>query len=391
MKITDRVYQVGVVDWKASHFHGFDIHGTSYNSYLILDDKKVIIDAVKKEYYDAFIENIAKVINPQKIDYIVINHSEMDHSSSLEYLVRDTGAKVIANKVTKEYLERMYDTREWHFVVVDTNETLEIGERTLKFIRTPMLHWTDNMVTYSSDGVLYSNDAFGQHLASSERFADQIDGGSRSFYEAKDYFASIILPYRMFVGSVLEELSQYEINYICPAHGTVWRGDLVDDIIYKYAVWSSDVPENKAVILYGTMYGATEKIAYALADGLINSGVKVRILNTESSINTIMNEIMNARYVLVGSPTMNANIYPPVRNILSWLEDLKPVDKVGVAFGSYGWVECATEHIEETFKKLNYKVIDDDCLKIRFTPQLEELRACREFGRKLGSSNHSNE
>lgn len=384
LKIKDDIYWIGVIDWDIREFHGYETpSGSTYNSYLIKDEKVVLIDTVKHYLVDELIMGIEKVVNPEDIDYIVVNHVEMDHSGSLEKIVEISGAKIITNEKAKEHLELHYNTKNWEFIIVDSGEEISIGKRTLKFIRTPMLHWPDNMVTYcKEDKILFSNDAFGQHVASSERYDYEIED---IFDHAKEYFANILLPYRMLIPNVADALKDLEIELICPSHGGVWK-EKIGEIIEKYIEWSSDNVENKAVIVYDTIYRSTHKLAYAIADGLIDSGVKVKMYNTsETPLNTIMAEILDAKYVLIGSPTLNINVYPPVAKFLKYMEGLKPSKKIGVAFGSYGWAEGATRVIKEVFKKLNFEIIEDECLTCKFVPKEEHLKKCYEFGKNLST------
>lgn len=384
LKIKDDIYWIGVIDWDIREFHGYETpSGSTYNSYLIKDEKVVLIDTAKHYLVDELIIGIGKVVNPEDIDYIVVNHVEMDHSGSLEKIVEISGAKIITNEKAKEHLELHYNTKNWEFIIVDSGEEISIGKRTLKFIRTPMLHWPDNMVTYcKEDKILFSNDAFGQHVASSERYDYEIED---IFKHAKEYFANILLPYRMLVPNVANVLKDLEIELICPSHGGVWK-EKIGEIIEKYVEWSSDNVENKAVIVYDTMYKSTHKLAYAIAEGLIDSGVKVKMYNTsETPLNTIMAGILDAKYVLIGSPTLNTNVYPPVAKFLKYMEGLKPGKKIGVAFGSYGWAEGATEVIKEVFKKLNFGIIEDECLTCKFVPKEEHLKKCYEFGKNLST------
>ena len=387
VKIKDNIYWIGVIDWEVREFHGYEtLNGSTYSVYLIKGEKNILIDATKGYLFNELMLNLTSVVDPKEIDYIVVNHGEMDHSGSLEKLVEYTGATVITNERCKEHLELQYNTKNWEFITVDNKEEMDIGNRRLKFIKIPMLHWPDNMVTYSiEDKVLFSNDAFGQHIASSERFDYQFKDLEMLFEETKEYFANILLPYRMLVPRVVESLKNLEIEYICPSHGVIWK-KYIKDIFGKYLEWSSDSYVNRAVIVYDTMYNSTKKMAYSIGNGLMESGVEVNIYNvSKTPMNKIMRDILDAKYVLIGSPTLNSNIYPPVAKFLAYMEGLKPAgNKIGVAFGSYGWMEMATGVIEKTFEKLGFKVIEDECLTCRFVPKDDHLSKCYEFGKKLG-------
>ncbi|HIP17656.1 MAG TPA: FprA family A-type flavoprotein [Methanothermococcus okinawensis] len=387
IKIKDDIYWIGTIDWEVREFHGYETpSGSTYNSYLIKDEKNVLIDCAKGYMFDDLLIGLkSAMIKPEEIDYIIINHTEKDHSGCLEELIKYTNATIITNEKCKEFLELQYNTDGWEYIIVDSDDEINIGKRTLKFIKTPMLHWPDNMVTYSiEDKILFSNDAFGQHVASSERFDYQVEELEVLYEDTKEYFANILLPYRMLVPGTIEALKNLDIEYICPSHGIVWR-DHIKDIMKKYLEWSSNEYKNKAVIVYDSMYNSTKKMAYNIGNGLLNEGVEVRIYNTSKTpMNKIMKDILDAKYVIVGSPTLNSNIYHTVAMFLAYMEGLKPSgNKIGVAFGSYGWMEMATGIIKKTFEKLNFKIIEDECLTCRFVPKEECLSKCYEFGKKL--------
>ncbi|WP_421077246.1 FprA family A-type flavoprotein [Methanothermococcus sp. Ax23] len=386
VKIKDGIYWVGSVDWEVREFHGYETSkGSSYNSYLIVDEENVLIDSAKHYMFEELMEGISSVIDPMDIDYIVVNHAEKDHSGCIDKIVKLSGAKVITNEKGKEHLELQFNTEDWEFIIVDTGDEINIGKRTLKFIKTPMLHWPDNMITYCiEDKILFSNDAFGQHVATSERFDYEVETIEEIFEDAKEYFANILLPYKMLIPNAINAVKGLDIDYICPSHGLIWK-EKIEEILNRYMKWSSGECKNKAVIAYDSMYGSTKKMAHAIGSGLSDEGVEVKIYNISGTpMNTIMKEILDAKYILIGSPTLNSNVYPPVAMFLAYMEGLKPADgKIAVAFGSYGWMEMATEIIKKSFEKLNFKVVDDECLKCRFVPKEEYIKKCYEFGKKL--------
>jgi flavorubredoxin len=380
--LKEGVYWVGAIDWNIREFHGYETKdGSSYNSYLIKDEKIVLIDTVKKYLFDEFYGRIKKVVDPEKIDYIVVNHVEMDHSSSLEKIMEISKAKIITNQKAKEHLELHYNTKDWEYIIVDSGDSVNIGKRNLTFVKTPMLHWPDNMVTYSpEDKILFSNDAFGQHIASSERFDFEID---YTLDSAKEYFANILLPYRTLIPNAVKTVDTLETDLICPSHGIIWKEN-ISKIKEKYLEFASNNVINKAVIVYDTMYSSTEKIGLAIAEGLIESGVEVKVFKiSKTPVSKIIAEILDAKYVLVGSPTLNINLYPEVARFLKYMEGLKPNKKIAAAFSSYGWAESATKHIKNTFDILSFDTVDDECLTCRFIPNEEHLKKCQEFGKKL--------
>ncbi len=383
LEIKKDIFWVGVIDWELRDFHGYKTpYGSTYNSYLIRDEKNVLIDTAKDYMFIELLYGISNVIDPKDIDYIVVNHVEKDHSGCVDKLVEISNATIITNEKGKEHLSLYYDTEGWDFIIVDTEDEINIGNRTLKFIRTPMLHWPDNMITYCvEDRILFSNDAFGQHIASSERFDYEI--GEIIFEHAKEYFANILMPYKMLIPDVIKNIKKLDIELICPSHGVIWK-EYINEILKKYYEWATNKMKNKAVIVYDTMYGSTQKMAHAIAEGLMEKGVEVKIYRvSETPLSLIMTEILDAKYVLIGSPTVNRNVYPEIGKFLSYMACIRPYDKIGVAFGSYGWMECATEKIKTLMDNLGYKIVDDESLKVRFAPKKEDLRKCYEFGKRL--------
>ena len=387
VKIKDNVYWIGVIDRKIREFHGYEIpNGSTYNSYLIKDEKNVLIDCAREYMFEDLLAGLKSAkIEPEEIDYVIVNHAEKDHSGCLEKLIEHTNATVITNKKCKEFLELQYNTDDWEYIIIDNNSEVDIGKRTLKFLKTPMLHWPDNMVVYSiEDKILFSNDAFGQHIASSERFDYQVKDLETLYEIAKEYFANILLPYRILIPRAIESLKNLDIKFICPSHGIIWK-DHINDIMEKYLEWSSDTYKNKAVIVYDSIYSSTKRMAYSIGEGLMKCGVEVKIYNvSKTPINKIMKDILDAKYVLIGSPTVNSNVHHTIAMFLAYMERLKPSDnKIGVAFGSYGWTEMATDIIKKTFEKLRFKIIENECLTCRFVPTEECLSKCYEFGKKL--------
>ena len=300
VKIKDDVYWVGGIDWDLRNFHGYLTQkGSTYNAYLIVDEKITLIDTVKYYLFDEMIERISKVIDPSKIDTIISNHVEMDHSGSLPYIkaiARD--AEIITSPHGEKGLKRHFK-EDWKFKVVKTGDSINIGKRDLAFVQTPMVHWPDNMITYSGyDKLLFSNDAFGQHIASSDRFDD--DNIEMVIEEARKYYANIVLPYSKQVKKALADASSLDIEIIAPSHGIIWRKNL-GILLDNYKKWSNNETENKALIIYDTMWNSTEKVAYAIQRGFENKGVATRMLNLKSNhISDIMTEVLSAEYICVG-------------------------------------------------------------------------------------------
>ncbi|AIJ05051.1 flavodoxin/nitric oxide synthase [Methanocaldococcus bathoardescens] len=380
LKIKDNIYCMSFIEWKIREYKGLDINkGTTYNSYLILDKNNVLIDTTRMKYFDELLLYLKDIAN-LKLDYIISNHISLDHNECIGKLVELTGAKVITTKIGKYYLDAQFDTKDWEFVIVNNGDEINIGNRTLKFITDDKF---GHVLTYCiEDEILFSNELFGQHVAYKEKI--DADIGHKIILEAKEYFANILLPHKNSILKILSILKDLNLEYICPSHGVIWR-KMIDEILTKYRIWSSGFHKNTAVIVYATIHYSTEKIARALGEGLADGGVNViyHRLGT-SSLNIIIRDILDAKYVLIGSPTINMNVHPKVGMLLTYIEGLKLDNKkIGVAFGSYGWKECATKKINEFFKKLGFKVVDDEILAFRFTPREDNIKKIKEFGRKL--------
>ncbi|WP_064496535.1 FprA family A-type flavoprotein [Methanocaldococcus jannaschii] len=384
LKIKDNIYCMSFIEWKIKEYRGLDIEkGTTYNSYLILDKNNVIIDTTRIKYFDELLSYLKDVAN-LKLDYIISNHISPDHNECIEKLIELTEAKIVTTKIRKYYLDAQFNTKDWEFVIVKNGDELNIGNRTLKFITDDKCEY---MLTYCvEDKILFSNDLFSQHVVYKEKIDSDI--GHKIMLDAKEYFANILLPYRKSILKILNILKDLDLEYICPSHGVIWH-IMIDEILTKYRMWCSDSYKNTAVIVYATIYSSTEKIAKALGEGLSEEGVDVIYHRLDTSpLNIIMRDILDAKYVLVGSPTINMNVHPKVGMLLTYIEGLKPSNKkIGVAFGSYGWKECATKKIIEAFKRLGFKIVDDKILTFRFAPKENDIKKIKEFGRKLAKIN----
>ncbi len=378
------VYWVGAIDWSGRDFHGFETRrGLTYNSYLVTDEKNALIDGVKHEFAREQIGKISSYVKLDDIDYLVVNHVEPDHSGSLPELIGRANPEVVCTKRGKEGLEKYYDCEDWNFRVVKTGDRIKLGEKTLMFIETPMLHWPDSMMTWLEERkVLFSMDGFGQHVASSERFDDEL-GVDEAIRWAKIYYANILMPFGRNVLRTIKKLEELKINpeIIAPSHGVIWRNP--DRIIREYVKWANFESERKAVIVYDTMWHSTEKIAMAIAEGIASKGVKVRVFHVrKDSWADIMAEILDAKAVCIGSPTMHGSVFPPVAGFLAYMKGLKPKNKVAAVFSSYGWGIGAYEEIEEVLKDLEFGILEG--LKVKYRPNEEELEVARELGEKIG-------
>lgn len=387
VSLKDDIFWVGAIDWELRDFHGYVTQrGSTYNAYLILDEKKVLVDTVKDYLFDQMLSRIENIIDPADIDYIVSNHVEMDHSGSIPAILKYCpNARIITSKMGEKGLRKHYG-EDLDLVQVDSEETLDIGKRTLTFVHTPMVHWPDNMVTYlNEDKILMSNDAFGQHIASPERFDDQLEWGILR-EEAAKYYANIVLPYSPQVQKALEALSGLDIDIIAPSHGIIWRKN-VERIIGEYRKWAgSETPADSVLIVYDTMWGSTEKIAYTLLEAIEEEGKSVTIRNlNESHISDIMTDLLESRFVLIGSPTLNNGMLPMVGKFLTYLKGLRPAGRIGMAFGSYGWGGQAPGEVEDIMKDLGWE-IPVDKVRINYIPGEQDLKKVREEGRKLVNS-----
>jgi flavorubredoxin len=377
IKLRENIYWVGGIDWDLRNFHGYlTQRGSTYNAYLIIDEKITLIDNVKYYLYDEMIQRISHIIDPAKIDYIVQNHVEMDHSGGMEYLMKAIpNAKIFSNAMGIKGL-KLHFKKDWNFQEVKTGDVIQLGKHSLSFLTTPMVHWPDNMVTYCpEEKILFSNDAFGQHIASSERLVADYPL-SIVMEEARKYYANIVLPYGKQVQKVLETAKTLDIEMIAPSHGLIWT-DHIGEIINAYHDWAYNVANpRKALIIYDTMWHSTQKMAYAIADAFENLGVHIRMYNLqENHISDIMTQIITAKYICVGSPTLNSSILPTVAGFLYYLKGLSPKDRVGLAFGSYGWGGQSVDIVHNLLgdaKECGFTMLDP--IKIQYIPDEEALK-----------------
>ncbi|MBN1384774.1 MAG: FprA family A-type flavoprotein [Elusimicrobia bacterium] len=383
IEIKPGVYWVGGIDWDLRNFHGYlTQRGSTYNSYLIIDEKIVLVDTVKHYLFDEMLSRIKEIIDPAKIDYIISNHVEMDHSGGLPKIVKVAPkAKILTSPHGQKGLKNHFK-EDWNFQVVKTGDSLNIGKRTLQFFLMPMVHWPDSMATYiPEDKLLLPNDAFGQHIASAGRFDDEI-GWDILKEEAGKYYANIVLPYGEQVKKALSALGSLKIDMIGPSHGVVWRSFL-PKILGEYTKWVDNQTENKALIVYDSMWGSTEKIAYKLSEGLEEKGVPVVMRNLKTNhISDVMTDLLTSRFILIGSPTLNTGILPTMGGFLTYIKGLKPRSRIGFAFGSYGWACCAVKEIESVMKTLGWD-IPIEGKSIQHIPGEEDLNQIKEVGKKL--------
>ena len=358
IEISPKVWWVGGIDWNERLFHGYTTEaGITYNAYLIMDEKITLIDTCKATFSNELVQRISQVVDPAKIDVVITNHVEMDHSGSLPVI-----HKIAPNAQIYASAGAGVNEVRAHFGIeatpVKSGDTLNIGERTLTFVTTPMVHWPDNMVTYSDvDQILFSNDAFGQHYATTKRFDDENDL-CEIMKQAKKYYANIVWPYGMQAHKALEAVKGLELKMIAPSHGCIWRSH-IDKILEKYEAWTTYQTEEKAVVVFDSMWHSTEMMAREICDSFIAEGISAKLIDVKAShISDIMTDLCDARYVAVGSPTLNSNMLPTVASFLTYMRGLSPKNdqRIGLAFGSYGWAPLGPKQVYEELKKAKFNL-----------------------------------
>jgi flavorubredoxin len=389
VEVAKNIYNVGVVDWNIRDFHGYSTEkGSTYNAYLIMDEKITLIDTVKHGFEDQLLQNISAIVDPKKIDRVISNHTEMDHSSGLPRIMHYIGESkpVYCSKMGFKNLALHYDAGRLNLQAVENGQEMSLGSRTLSFLETRMLHWPDSMFTYcKEDELLFSSDAFGQHYAGYEIFDDVV--GDAIMPYAKKYFANILLLYSPLILKLVEQVTQMglKIKTICPDHGIIWRKD-PSKIIKAYVDWSHQEPLNKALVIYDTMWHSTEHMAETISDAIAAKGVDVKPIHIRSSHRSdIMTEVLDAKAIVVGSPTLNNGLYPTVSDLLTYMKGLKPKNKIGAAFGSYGWSGEAVKLIYQELAAMNFILIEPG-LRIQYVPDKSGMAACVEFAEKIAAA-----
>ena len=373
MKIAEGVYWVGAIDWNLRNFHGYETEkGSTYNAYLILDEKITLIDAVKSGFEAEMLARISSVIDPAKIDVIISNHAEPDHSGGIPaVLERAKNAKVYcaAGAGVKDLTAYYGDLG---YIGVKAGETLSLGKRTLTFVPTPMVHWPDNMVSFMTPGnILFSNDAFGQHYASDERLDTECDL-PEAYIQARKYYANIVQPYGMQTDKALAALEGLKIDTICPSHGIIWTKH-IPDILALYKSWVNNEYDDTAAIVYDTMWHSTEAMAHAIESAFLACGLKPRLYNLHYCHNSdIIADAMTAKYIAVGSPTLNNNMMPSVASFLCYFKGLTGNKKKSIAFGSYGWGGQSPEQVEKALSECKCEQLLP-AIRIAYKPSEEQL------------------
>lgn len=384
IEISPKVWWVGGIDWNERLFHGYTTErGITYNAYLIMDEKVTLIDTCKATFSDELVQRISQVVDPAKIDVVITNHVEMDHSGSLPVI-----HKIAPNAQIYASAGAGVNEVRAHFGIeatpVKSGDTLCIGERTLTFVTTPMVHWPDNMVTYSDvDQILFSNDAFGQHYATTKRFDDENDL-CEIFKQAKKYYANIVWPYGMQAHKALEAVKGLDLKMIAPSHGCIWRSH-IDEILEKYEAWTTYQTEEKAVVVFDSMWHSTESMAREICDAFIAEGVSAQLVDVKTThISDIMLYMCDAKYVAVGSPTLNSNMLPTIASFLTYMRGLSPKNeqRIGLAFGSYGWAPLGPKQVYAELENAKFQ-LPVPVVAQQWIPSEENLAELQDTVRKM--------
>ncbi len=375
-EISKDVWWVGGLDWNERMFHGYATEmGITYNAYLIMDEKITLIDTTKKPFASELISRISEIVDPSKIDILVANHVEMDHSGSIPEIMKlAPNATIYATTPQGVNGLKAHYGDAYNYVGVKTGDTLEIGKRTLTFVQTPMVHWPDNMVTYSAyDKILFSNDAFGQHMTTSKRF-DGDNPYEMVMGQAKKYYANIVQPYSAQAKRAVDAVRTLDIDIIAPSHGVIWK-DHIDDILDAYDKWTTRAVEEKCVVIYDSMWHSTETMARVITSGAMAADVEVHLYDLkENALSDVMTQFMDAKYVFIGSPTFNSHMVPNVAAYLTYIKGLSPVNNMryGMAFGSYGWAPLGPKEVNAVMEETKFNMMAE-CEALNWTPDEEYL------------------
>ena len=373
VKISEGVYWVGAIDWNLRNFHGYETEkGSTYNAYLVIDEKITLIDTVKEGFENEMLSRIRSVIDPAKIDIIISNHAEPDHSGAIPFM------KNIAKnaQIYAAFGAGVKDLTAYYgdlgYIGVKAGETLSIGKRTFTFVPTPMVHWPDNMVSFMApENILFSNDTFGQHYASDERLDTECDL-PEAYIQARKYYANIVQPYGMQTGKALNALAGLEISAICPSHGIIWTKH-IPEIMALYKSWVANEFDDTAIVVYDTMWHSTEAMAHAIESAFLACGMKPRLYNLHYCHNSdIIADAMTAKYIAVGSPTLNNNMMPSVASFLTYFKGLTGNKKKFIAFGSYGWGGQSPDQVYEMLAASKCEALLP-AIKIAYKPSKEQL------------------
>ncbi len=386
VQISEHVYWVGAIDWNIRDFHGYSTRrGTTYNAYLVTGEKVALVDTVKRPFAEEMLARVASVVAPERVDYLISNHAEPDHSGSLPEAIAATCPEQVFASTPGVGALRDHFHLGLEITGVAEGSTLDLGGVTLRFLEARMLHWPESMFTYvAEDRALLSNDAFGMHLASSERDADELPEWMLE-EEARKYFANILTPFSPLILKQLEKVKALglPIDLIAPSHGPIWRHP--GWIVERYARWSAGEVSEKVVIVYDTMWGSTEKMALAIAEGLTTEGVSCQVMSLKANDRSeVVAAAFGAAALVVGSPTLNNHLFPTVADLLTYVRGLRLRKLLGAAFGSYGWSGEAPKQIAEALREMKLDLAGE-ALSLKYVPEEEGLAQCVAFGRQLAA------
>lgn len=390
VEIKPGIYWVGAIDWGIRDFHGYITpNGTTYNNYLIMDEQITLLDTVKHDFSDITIDNIRSIVDPSKIKNLVVNHIEPDHASSIDKIMELTPeATIYITEKGKKGLDRSFDTSRWKFVIVKSGHTLTIGKYTLLFLETPMLHWPDSMVTYVKEAkLLISQDAFGQHLATTARFDDEfVECASHAELEDAiiDYYANILMPFGKLIKNKIADIQKLglEIDMIAPDHGIIWRSSS-QKVIQDYLDMANGRAALRVAIIYDTMWHSTERMTIPLMQGIKDEGVDCKVIKLRASpMSVAVKEFWKSRGCLIGTPTLNNIMFPSVAEFMTHLRGLRPQNRITGAFGSFGWGGGAVKEAYEEFKRMNLEVVEPG-VQVLYKPSSEDENQCYNFAREF--------
>ena len=383
------VYWVGAIDWDVRDFHGYSTYqGTTYNAFLIIDEKVTLVDTVKSSHTADLLRHIRAIIDPAKIDYLIVNHVEMDHSGALpEMMEIIKPEKLICSPMGQKAIVAHFHREDWPFEIVKSGSEISLGKRTLQFLETRMLHWPDSMFSLlKEDGILFSSDAFGQHYATSERFDDEVPLPEVMHQSAK-YYANILYLYSPLIQKLLRTVAEMklDIRMIAPDHGVIWRTHQAE-ILGAYDKWSQGTCRDKALVIYDSMWHSTEEMAHAVANGIEETGVSISLINLKVHHRSdIMTQVLDAKAIVLGSSTLNNGLLPRMAGFLMYMRGLKPANKIGAAFGSFGWSGEAVGLLNAAMTDMKIEVIEDGT-KHKYVPDSASLAECLAMGRRIGEA-----
>lgn len=383
IEVKPGIYWVGAIDWGLRDFHGYSTElGSTYNAFLVVDEHVTLFDTVKATHTEEMLWRISQVIDPAKIDTIVVNHAEMDHSGSLGRMIEVVRPeRVFASPACEKALKAHFHQDGWPVHVVKSGDRLNLGRRNVTFLETKMLHWPDSMFSFlAEDGLLISSDAFGAHYASSERFDDEVETGEL-MHQAAKYYANILNPYSPLVLNLLEQVRKLglKIDMIAPDHGVIWRRD-PGKILSAYADWGAQKTREKALVVFDSMWHSTEKMADAVGQGLLEKGVSVQVMDLHGwHRSDVVTELLDSRGLVLGSPTLNNGMLPRMADVLCYAKGLRFTGRLGAAFGSYGWGGEAVKLLNEALDEMKVRRVHEG-LRVQYVPTQDDLERCRELG-----------